>query len=42
MEEEFGIFLHSGFGESVYINMDQVIERSMVKCQTIAAVLNAG
>jgi protoporphyrinogen oxidase len=40
-EEELGILLHGRFGEFVYINMDAVIERSMLKYKAIAANLGA-
>ena len=35
-EEELGLTLHGRFGEFEYINMDQVIGRSMARCRELA------
>jgi protoporphyrinogen oxidase len=40
-EGELGILLHGRFGEFTYINMDAVIERSMLKYKAISASLEA-
>jgi UDP-galactopyranose mutase len=40
-EEELGLLLPGRFGEFVYINMDAVIERSMLKYKAISASLEA-
>ena len=39
-EGELGLFLHGRFGEFEYLNMDQVIRRSMDNCQKIAKALH--
>ena len=36
-EQQLGIILHGRFGEFAYLNMDDVIHRSLQRCEAIAA-----